>query len=200
MTAGADPRNGLTAQGREQVSANTKQWLVAQHATIERYALEHRLALVNSPFSRARETAEIVADVIDAAFPSATAGMSATLRSQIELVPDLRERNFGSFEGQDHSDRIYQRVWEQDARDPTHTLRGVESVQAVQDRASRVIVELEASARARGRLLYLLVSHGDTLKILQSGLQRQSPAAHVDPALVPPYRTGEIRALTLMDY
>jgi len=41
----------------------------------------------------------------------------------------------------------------------------------------------------------LLVSHGDTLKILQSGFQRQSPTAHVDPALVPLYRTGEIRAL-----
>jgi len=198
MAAGMDPRNGLTVAGREEVKFLAEQWIATHRATIECHALERRLVLASSPFSRARETAEIIANVIDAEFPATTASSPAALLSRIVVVPDLRERNFGSFEGQRHSDLVYARVWEQDVRDPSHTLWGVESTQAVQDRATRVIIELEAASRARGGLMYLLVSHGDTLKILQTGFQRQSPAAHADPALVQPLRTGEIRALTLV--
>lgn len=198
MAAGVDPRNGLTAVGREQVNSLARQWIASHRATIERHARQQRLVLLSSPFSRARETAEIIADVLDAEVSGGSAASPAAWRTRIELVPDLRERNFGSFEGQRHSDLIYARVWKQDQRDPSHTLWGVESAQAVQDRVLRVVAGLEAQAQGMGGPLGLLVSHGDTLKILQAGFQRQGPAAHADPTRVQPFRTGEIRALSFM--
>ena len=69
--------------------------------------------------------------------------------------------------------------------------RSVEPATAVLDRATALVAELER--RYTGRDI-LLVSHGDTLQILQAGFLRMDPAAH---RRLPPLGVAEIRALRL---
>ena len=68
---------------------------------------------------------------------------------------------------------------------------GVEPAAAVLDRATALVTDLER--RYAGRDI-LLVSHGDTLQILQAGFLRMDPAAH---RRQPHLGIAEIRALRL---
>ena len=68
---------------------------------------------------------------------------------------------------------------------------GVEPAAAVLDRTTAFIVDLE---RGTPVVDILLVSHGDTLQILQAGFLRMNPAAHRS---LPGLRTAEIRQLRL---
>ncbi len=67
----------------------------------------------------------------------------------------------------------------------------MEPTAAVLDRATGLVADLER--RYVGRDI-LLVSHGDTLQILQAGFLRMDPAAH---RRLPPLGIAEIRALRL---
>jgi broad specificity phosphatase PhoE len=131
--------------------------------------------ICSSDFSRARQTAEIVRAHLDA--------------PEIELAEALRERCFGEWEGSAIDN--YAQVW---AADETHSAQvgsGVEPVGAVVDRATALIVDLER--RYSGRHI-LLVSHGDTLQVLQAGFLRMSPSGH---RRLPGLQTAEIRPLRL---
>jgi broad specificity phosphatase PhoE len=130
----------------------------------------------SSDFTRARQTAEIVRAHLDA--------------PEVELTEALRERCFGDWEGS--STDNYARVW---AADETGSAQagGVESVGAVLDRTTALIVDLER--RYSGRHI-LLVSHGDSLQILQAGFLRLSPTRHRS---LPGLQTAEIRQLSLED-
>jgi broad specificity phosphatase PhoE len=130
----------------------------------------------SSDFTRARQTAEIVRAHLDA--------------PEVELTEALRERCFGDWEGS--STDNYARVW---AADETGSAQagGVESVGAVLDRTTALIVDLER--RYSGRHI-LLVSHGDSLQILQAGFLRLSPTRHRS---LPGLQTAEIRQLSLKD-
>ena len=68
---------------------------------------------------------------------------------------------------------------------------GIESAAAVLDRATALIAGLEL--RYSGRDV-LLVSHGDTLQILQAGFLRMDPVQH---RRLPQLETAEIRGLRL---
>ena len=65
----------------------------------------------------------------------------------------------------------------------------------MQRRGAALIARLEREAKEDPGRVTVLVSHGDTLKILQTSAQGQSAAAHQDPSRVKPFQTGEIRAL-----
>jgi len=144
----------------------------------------------SSDFSRARETAEIVRAHLGA--------------PEVILTDALRERCFGDLEGSGVAN--YARVWTADqavageaaaggtvtnqaAAGPTGS--GIEPAAAVLDRASALIADLER--RYAGRDI-LLVSHGDTLQILQAGFLRLDPSSH---RRVPHLETAEIRELRL---
>jgi probable phosphoglycerate mutase len=129
--------------------------------------------IYSSDFTRARETAEIV---------------RAELRAPaVTLTPALRERCFGDWEGT--SNENYAVVWAADETDPGHRAGNVEPVTAVLARATALVASLDA--RHAGRDI-LLVSHGDTLQILQAGMQGIDPAGHRG---LPHLGTAEIRAL-----
>jgi probable phosphoglycerate mutase len=130
--------------------------------------------IFSSDFSRARQTAEIVRAHLGAA--------------EVSLSEALRERSFGDWEGSATAN--YARVWAADETDSAQA-DGVEPAAAVLDRATAFVVELER--RYSGRHI-LLVSHGDTLQILQAGFLRISPARH---RLLPGLQTAEIRQLRL---
>jgi probable phosphoglycerate mutase len=135
--------------------------------------------ICSSDFSRARETAEIVRGDLGA--------------TEVIVAPELRERYFGEWDGSGSAN--YARVWAADraaAGQPgTGDDHGVESAAAVLDRATALVADLER--RFAGRDI-LLVSHGDTLQILQAGFLRMEPSAHRG---VPHLETAEIRRLDL---
>jgi broad specificity phosphatase PhoE len=134
--------------------------------------------IFSSDFSRARQTAETVREQLGAA--------------EVVLAEALRERCFGTWEGS--STDNYARVWAADetgAGQPgagqPGTGSGVEPASAVLDRATALIADLER--RYCGRDI-LLVSHGDTLQILQAGFLRMDPSRHRS---LPALATAEIR-------
>jgi broad specificity phosphatase PhoE len=137
--------------------------------------LSRDTVIYSSDFSRARQTAEIARAHLDA--------------PEVNLAPGLRERCFGGWEGSATDN--YARVWAADEIDSDQAGTGVESAAAVLDRTTALIVDLER--RYSGRHI-LLVSHGDTLQILQAGFLRLSPATH---RRLPALRTAEIRQLRL---
>jgi len=164
------PENGvkqdyaLSELGREQARQSA-----------EKTHLSADTIIFASDFSRARETAEIVAEVIGAASP--------------QITPALRERHFGEFE--EKSNVHYDDVWAHDAHSGDHTEFGVESVNANVKRTTAFILELEERYADED---ILLVSHGDTLQILQTAFDRVD--AHTHRSLKH-LETAEIRAVTL---
>lgn len=155
---------GLCEEGRKQVEQS-----------VTTFPFEKPPRIISSDFTRARETAELAAKWLNLPEPL--------------LDIRLRERFFGDWEKTDHSN--YQKVWADDRLDGTHCNHGVESALEVQQRTSSLILELEEKSRDQ---LYLLVSHGDALQILQTWFldthaSRHRELEHLD--------TAEIREMFL---
>lgn len=141
---------GLSDRGRVQVTES-----------LQRFSVPHvDIIIVSSDFRRARESAEIAAQSLDAV-------------EAINLDPRLRERNFGQLELT--TDGRYADVWKADADNPDHQLMGVESVNRVMQRVTSVIVEYEDHC---SNTSILLVSHGDALQILETAFARMDGSAH----------------------
>jgi glucosyl-3-phosphoglycerate phosphatase len=135
--------------------------------------LPERALICSSDFARAAQTARIMAE---------------QLRSpEVVFTAALRERCFGAWEGT--STENYDKVWAADEAGTGGD--GVESARAVLDRATAFILELEQQQADRD---ILLVSHGDTLQILQAGFGRMDPARHRH---LPHLETAEIRRMRL---
>ncbi len=200
MESGTDPKNGLTPKGREEVVTSTNEWIKANKKKISGYIQQDKFVIVTSPFSRTKETAQIFAEVLTEKFKGSIPKQykKGGLSNVIVVDDRLRERNFGKFEGQaGNSSKIYEEVWALDAKNPSQTKSGVESTTSVQERASQVIADLEKQSQAAGGKMYVLVAHGDTLKILQTAFQKQSPSEHQNKDSVAPFKTAEIRQFTL---
>jgi len=162
------PKYGLTDEGKAQVRASAERALADG-------LLGAETIIISSDFKRAIETARITQEVLGAA--------------PIQLTDRLRERSFGFHEGK--SNERYQLVWNDDAKDPTHTVESVESVESVLERATSLILEQEEQFEGK---TFLLVSHGDTLQILQTAFAGVSGAKHRS---LPHLETAEIRELKL---
>lgn len=119
-------------------------------------------------------------------------------RAEPEQIQDLRERFFGEFEMKTPSDDLYAQVWREDAYNPFHELFGVESVATVTLRMTGVIRDQEAKEQRQRRDMQathrdatteavtetemetwiILVSHGDSLQILQTAMRGWSGDRH----------------------
>ena len=156
----------LTTEGEKQVHESIQ-------AAKTQGLLDATTIIISSPFSRARRTAEIA--------------MEELSTSAIHFDDRLRERWFGDFEKTyNHG---YEKVWEEDKKNPTHTLWHTESAIAVQERMANLVEELE---KIHAGKTILLVSHGDPFMILQTWFRGQSAATHRD---FPYVATAEIRKL-----
>jgi probable phosphoglycerate mutase len=155
---------GLTEYGRQQA-------LAAARAC----GLPPNTVIYSSDFARARQTAQVMRAQLGA--------------PEVVIAEALRERCFGRWEGS--SAVNYARVWAADEIDPGHADGNVEPAAAVLDRATAFIAQLER--RHCGRDV-LLVSHADTLQILQAGLSGVDPSRHRS---LPHLATAEIRRLRL---
>jgi broad specificity phosphatase PhoE len=136
-----------------------------------RSSLSGDTVICSSDFARAAQTAQIVAAALGAA--------------DVLVTEALRERCFGDWEGT--ACENYAAVWAADAVSPDHAADHVEPASAVLARAAAFIITLEQ--RYSGADV-LLISHGDTLQILQTGLSRMNPGQH---RTLPPFAQAEIR-------
>lgn len=161
--------HGLVRKGEGQVRTSAKN---AQTQGI----LGFNTIIYSSPFSRCVRSAEIAREELEA---------------QLDIIMDerLRERWFGDWEKTHNSN--YNKVWENDKADPGNTFDNVESAIGVQKRVMDLIADLEK--KYEGEKI-LLVSHGDVLQILQTGLQGKDASLH---RALPHLGLGEIRKLNL---
>ncbi|XP_078174063.1 phosphoglycerate mutase family protein isoform X2 [Carex rostrata] len=154
---------GLAALGIEQakLAGELFKKLEEKNFTID------RVRICYSPFSRTTETAREVARVL---------GISIDSSSCKEMV-ELSERYFGTLELLSHDK--YAEVWALDEKNPFMPPEGGESVADV---ASRLRAALLATETAFQGCAVLIVSHGDTLQILQTLLQnlKENPSSNDD--------------------
>lgn len=145
---------GLTAAGREQARSAA--------AEILRLSAGRRVVLASSDFKRAAETADEV--------EAALRGKADVSR---ETVVGVRERGFGELEL--CTGERYAEVWALDAGDAGHTALGAESVRSV---ARRAVASVRGAVARNPGAAVVVVSHGDTLQILQAAWTGIDVAAH----------------------
>lgn len=153
---------GLSKIGQDQVEASAKNSV-----------LDSTTLIYASDFTRAHQTAEIVRQAIGA--------------GNIVATEALHERYFGDWEKTAHTN--YEKVWQFDQTAADYHENNVEPLAFVLARTLRLIASIEREYQNRD---ILLVSHGDTLQILQAGLGGYSPTKHRD---LPHLETAEIRRL-----
>ena len=157
----SDPRvgtvsHGLSPTGRTQVVENTQTFLRNHPSSCS-------FVIISSDFRRARETAEILASNL----PNAS-GDTPT----VQLDERLRERFFGIYDGA--GDDNYSTIWTTDEENPAKNVHDqVEPVESVRERATALIRDLEAKYDNQ---VVFLVSHGDSLQILQTAFERMPNA------------------------
>jgi len=127
--------------------------------------------IISSDFKRTRESAELAAHHYNTTYV---------------LNHLLRERGFGAFELLSNSN--YHAVWQHDMLG--NELSGVETTASVAQRCNELITHLEQKYSGKD---VLLVSHGDTLQIMQTIFKDMPPAKHRELAHFHP---GELRRLT----
>jgi glucosyl-3-phosphoglycerate phosphatase len=159
---------GLTPTGKEQVTHSVL-------SALKSGLLDETTIIYSSDFTRARETAEI----------------AKKLLNTVKVIIDSRlcERFFGEWEKTHKSNN--QKVWDDDEKNAYHTNQNVESTSKVLDRTTALIIELESTYQGKK---VLLISHGDTLQILQTGFEKVSPAKHRQ---LPHLQKAEIREMYL---
>jgi glucosyl-3-phosphoglycerate phosphatase len=156
---------GLTDKGRAQVHASLTSALATN-------ILPQTCHVISSPLRRARESAEIAAEI---------------LGTVVRIDSRLAERGFGEFELL--SDDHYERVWSEDRSDPTHEKWGVESASAILSRVSTLIQELQ---QADGSGAYVLCTHGDVASVLLCAASGVALTRHRDVGAM---ANGEVRSL-----
>ncbi|KXZ51152.1 hypothetical protein GPECTOR_13g639 [Gonium pectorale] len=138
-----------------------------------------RVLVVSSPFSRTMRTAALAAEA---------AGISQE-SNPVQIAPELRERFFGEELELQPYGAAYGKIWEHDAQTSSHRPGGNgESVDEVSARLRLLFQRLEAEHKGA---VILLVSHGDTLSILQSTMLGQDTRHHRRFA----FNTAELRPL-----
>lgn len=167
---------GLSGKGRAQATAAGKSLAVHLAAHKQRPVL-----VLTSPFTRAEETAKLVAGELTGA------GFATTIR----VVTDLRERFFGFKEML--PDTEYAAIWECDAKDANHRTFNSESPVLVWGRVRETILHCERALNVPSTVL--LVSHGDTLQITETALRGMALTKH---RTIEHLHQAEWRDLTLL--
>ncbi len=158
---------GLTNKGAEQTlraALNTR--------------LDRDTVIVSSDYKRAQETAEIMQSVIDC-------------KNKPIFDQRLRERGFGTWELQDHSN--YGVIWQNDLSSPNISKNQVETIEETLTRTLNLINQLEQQFSDKN---ILLVSHGDVLQILFAHHHGINPRFHRSVASI---NNADIRSLSKLE-
>ncbi|KAJ7237231.1 hypothetical protein O6H91_Y445800 [Diphasiastrum complanatum] len=156
LSNGVLPEYGLAPEGILQAQAAGELFF----KELENLGMQ-RVCIFTSPFSRTRETAEAVAGVLKSLLGE------QCMNLQIQVMDELRERYFGPpLELQSHEH--YPEIWDIDAHNPMVAPDGGESAADVAERLTSVLPRIENDLKG---CAVLIVSHGDTLQILQTIVQ-----------------------------
>jgi len=140
---------GLTELGKKQVENSIKNCKFLNENTI----------IYVSDFKRTKQTAKIVQKMLGC--------------GKVHFTKKLRERYFGDWEK--CSSVNCKKVWKIDKKNPGHKKYNVESVGEVQKRTLFLICELEKKHKNKK---ILLISHGDTLQILETCFLKKRGSEH----------------------
>ncbi len=156
---------GLSKRGKKQV----------RDSVLKNDVLNSDALIYSSDFLRAKETAKIAKNLLGV--------------RTVNLHKNLRERYFGEFDRTDLKNlRV---VWKNDKINGDNKRNNVESPNEVLKRTICLINGLEKKHKNR---IILLVSHGDVLQILETGLLGKSASEH---GKTPYPNLAEIRELKL---
>lgn len=164
---------GLSSNGREQAQQAGEavvKFYLEQHNNGKAF---HGLCLLSSDLLRAKETAEIVAIAVQNHNQNNPTIRIPLWNNQVITETRLRERWFGEWDLS--SDENYEKVWKDDAVDPSHRTLGVESVNSVMDRVTECILEWDL--RMENHMI-VCVAHGDVLQILQTSFCKLDGSKH----------------------
>mmetsp|Transcript_30981 Transcript_30981/g.35301 ORF Transcript_30981/g.35301 Transcript_30981/m.35301 type:complete len:274 (-) Transcript_30981:151-972(-) len=156
------------------------------------YKSYNGICILTSNSPRAVETAKAVEQAAKYYAYCPTQGLAGgQAQGQFSILPDerLRERGFGKFDGT--SDANYARVWDEDLKDSSHEVEGVESVDSVMARITELVQVCEEHWKNH---LVVLVGHNDVLQILQVACFKAPGTEH---RRVQALATGEVRALMI---
>ncbi|KAG2439828.1 hypothetical protein HYH02_010461 [Chlamydomonas schloesseri] len=173
---GVESRWTLAPAGEDQATAAGRQ---LGQALAEPHRKGRPVLVYASPFSRTQRTAELAAQ-------------AAGLQSQsvpVQSADELRERFFGDELELQSYGKAYGKIWERDAvSTDTHPGGNGESVNEVSARIRQLFQRLE---EAHSGAVILLVSHGDTLSVLQATMLGADTRQHRRFA----FETAELRPL-----
>ena len=93
--------------------------------------------------------------------------------TKVTFEKRLRERDFGEWDLT--IDSNYEKVWKDDAMDPSHTRRGVESVDSVMNRVTECILDWESRLQMQ---MVVCIAHGDVLQIMQTCFAKIDGSKH----------------------
>ncbi|CAI7891259.1 unnamed protein product [Closterium sp. NIES-53] len=152
LVNGVAAEYGLAAEGRQQAQRAGRQ---LKELLEQRGVAGRDVVVFASPFSRTQQTAALAA---------AELGIDV-LGTRFQTAEELRERYFGHHLELNSHD-LYPAVWVDDRKDATFRPGGDgESVLAVAQRTARLIQHIEEAVDGK---VVVLVSHGDTLQIINS--------------------------------
>ncbi|EFJ51472.1 phosphoglycerate mutase [Volvox carteri f. nagariensis] len=174
---GIDDRWTLAPVGEDQARAAGLKFRQALQAA-ERSS--RQVLVYASPFSRTQRTAFLAAEA---------AGLQSEI-CPVQVAPELRERFFGDKLELQPYNTAYGKIWERDEVSSTNVPGGNgESVDEVSSRI-RQLFQQRLEAEHQGAII-MLVSHGDTLSILQATMLGEDPRLHRRFA----FETAELRPL-----
>jgi glucosyl-3-phosphoglycerate phosphatase len=167
---------GLSETGKEQAAQAGADVVEAFRERNNRLPRLQKVVLLSSDLLRAKETAEIVRDkLLEAGIPLLYQNVAQEpgIDKGIAMETRFRERWFGQWDETD--DTNYPNVWKDDAEDPNHTIKGVESVNDVVARTTQCICEWDERLE---RCMVICVAHGDVLQIMQTAFAKMDPSKH----------------------
>ncbi|KAI8835326.1 histidine phosphatase superfamily [Chytridium lagenaria] len=172
--------NGLTDKGKMQAVEAGKTLATKVKELVSKQV---QVFILSSDFMRARETAAEIWNVLSQS-AKGSSGDSLKVHS-VKMDERLRERYFGTFDGGPSTK--YETVWKTDAStDESATsaqedfgTNDVESARSVSKRVLSLLHELEdQEGPSNEHMVFILVSHGDTLQITQTMFEGISSNLH----------------------
>jgi len=165
-------KHGLTPLGEEQSresSKNLLQFLRERNDTDnkdETTTKPRRVFFYSSPFARAKQTAQCcINGLLDSDKSEIIQQLQLDLQTEIIIEHGIMERFFGDLD--DKALSTYAYVWPVDKVDVTNTGYNVESVAAICTRMYKTLQKIDTHERHQEGDIIVLVSHADTLQILQ---------------------------------
>lgn len=167
----SSPKNGISKYGLSENGINQVKKSIGNCS----FAFDYKTIIYSSDFKRTKETAEIIAEIIES--------------KNLFFDKKIRERFFGDFE--EKSNINYSKIWEKDIKNPCHKEYNVESVEEVLERVSKFIIEIDTLYENKN---IIVTSHGDTLQILQIAFNKMLT---LKLRSFPHMHNAEIKKLTL---